>query len=229
VKEVNPGLKRLIHISSGSAVGPSEGSTAVTEETSFHPITTYGVSKMEAEKECLRMMDTLPITIIRPPAVYGPRDKDIFEFFNTMKKGLQPMVGFHDTYVSLIYVLDLVNGIILAGEHPMATGRTYFISSERYYNWKEVGEITARTLRTKALRLRIPKTGIYIIAAFAELYSAVSRKPALINFEKARDMVQDFWTFDIARAKKELGFKEEYALETGIQKTVEWYRQHGWL
>jgi dihydroflavonol-4-reductase len=228
VKEVNPGLKRLIHISSGTAVGPS-GITAVTEETSFHPITTYGVSKMEAEKECLRMMDTLPITIIRPPAVYGPRDKDIFEFFNTMKKGLQPMVGFHDTYVSLIYVRDLVNGIILAGEHPSATGRTYFISSERYYNWKEIGEITARIMQRKALRLRIPKSGIYIIAAFAELYSAVSRRPALVNFEKARDMIQDFWTFDIARAKKELGFKEEYTLETGIQKTIDWYRQHNWL
>jgi nucleoside-diphosphate-sugar epimerase len=229
VKEVNPKLKRFIQVSSGAAVGPSSGRIAVTEETSFHPITTYGLSKMEAEKECLKMMDTLPITIVRPPAVYGPRDSDIFEFFNTMKKGLQPMVGFHDTYVSLIHVHDLVRGIILAGEHPAAVGKTYFISSERYYNWKEIGELTGRIMNKKAIRLRIPKTGIYIIAAFAELFSLISRKPALINFEKARDMVQDYWTFDIARSKKELGFAEECTLEYGIRNTINWYKEQGWL
>jgi dihydroflavonol-4-reductase len=229
VRDVNPGLKRFIHVSSGTAVGPSSGSVAVTEKTAFHPITTYGISKMEAEKECQGMMDAFPITIVRPPAVYGPRDKDIFEFFNTMKKGLQPMVGFHDTYVSLIHVYDLVRGIILSGEHPLAAGRTYFISSEKYYSWKEIGEITARIMKKKVVRLRIPKTGIYIIAAFAELFSILSRKPALINFEKARDMVQDNWTFDITRSKKELGFTEEYTLETGIKNTLEWYSQHGWL
>ena len=58
--------------------------TPVDEKSPCNPITTYGMSKLEAEKECLKMMDSFPITIVRPPAVYGPRDKDVFEFFKTI-------------------------------------------------------------------------------------------------------------------------------------------------
>ena len=225
----NPNLQRFVHVSSQTAVGPSETDRPIDEETPFHPITTYGISKMEAEKECLKLMDTLSITITRAPAVYGPRDKDVFEFFNTMNKGLQPMIGFGQKHVSLIHVKDLVNGIILAGEHPKGVGQTYFISSERFYNWKEVGEITARIMNKHVLRLRIPEWGVYTIAAFAEVFSTFNKKPALLNIEKAKDIVQDAWTCDISKAKNELGYQEKLSLEEGIRNTVQWYREQGWL
>jgi dihydroflavonol-4-reductase len=225
----NKNLKRFIQISSGTATGPSNDGNPIKEDAPLHPITTYGISKMEAEKECLRLMDKIPITIVRPPAVYGPRDKDVFEFFNTINKGLQPMVGFKDTYVSLIHVKDLINGIILAGEHNKSVGQTYFISSERYYNWKELGQLTARIMNKKVLRLRIPKPFIYVIATIAEFTSLFSNKPALINLEKARDMVQDAWIFSVEKAKRELGFRETLSIEVGITGTVNWYREHGWL
>jgi dihydroflavonol-4-reductase len=225
----NPGLRRFVHVSSQAAVGPSLGSGPVDETTPFHPITTYGITKMEAEKECLRRMDRLPITIARPPAVYGPRDDDVFEFFNTMSKGLQPMIGFNNKEVSLIHVKDLVGGIIAAGEHPNAAGQTYFISSERYYDWKTIGSVTAKIMGRSVLRLRVPVSGVYLIAAFSELYGLVSRKPVLINFEKARDIVQDAWTCSIAKAQKELSFRESFTLETGIRNTVEWYKREGWI
>ncbi len=225
----NPGLKRFIHVSSQAAVGPSEKGVPIDEHTPFHPLTTYGISKMEAEKECLKLKDVLGITIVRPPAVYGPRDKDVFEFFNTMNKGLQPMSGLKDKFVSLIHVKDLAAGIVLAGENPRAAGETYFISSERYYHWKEVGEITSRIMGKKALRLRIPEWGVYTVAAFAEVFSLFSKKPALLNIEKARDIVQDAWTCDVSKAKNELGFRESMTLEEGIRNTVNWYREQGWL
>lgn len=225
----NKNLKRFIHISSGAATGPNRNSGPIREDADMHPITSYGVSKMEAEKECRQMMETIPITIVRPPAVYGPRDRDVFEFFNTIGKGLQPMIGFKDTYVSLIHAKDLVNGIILAGENAGSAGKTYYISSERYYNWKELGQITAKVMNKKVVRLRIPKFFVYIIAAFAEFASIFSSKPALINFEKARDMVQDAWTFSVEKAQRELGFKEKITIEDGIRDTVNWYREHKWL
>jgi nucleoside-diphosphate-sugar epimerase len=224
-----PGLTRFVHVSTQAAVGPSSGGVPIDETTPFHPITTYGVTKMEAEKECLRLMDRLPITITRPPAVYGPRDKDVFEFFSAMAKGLQPMIGFNNKTVSLIHVKDLVDGIIAAGEHPRAVGQTYFIASERYYDWKTVGQITARVMGKKAFRLRIPESGVYAIAAVSELYGKVSGKPVLLNFEKARDIVQDAWTCSIAKAQRELGFKESLSLEEGIRGTVAWYREQGWI
>lgn len=222
-------LKRFIHVSSQTAVGPTLSGLSVDETTPFHPITTYGISKMEAEKECLALMGKLPITIVRPPAVYGPRDKDVFEFFNTMNKGLQPMIGFNNKTVSLIHVKDLVDGMIVAGENPNGLHQTYFISSERFYNWKEVGEITSRVMGKKAIRLRIPEPGVYAIAAVSEVFSFISRKPVLLNLEKAKDIVQNAWTCSIAKAQRELGFRESFTLEEGIKNTIAWYRDQGWL
>jgi dihydroflavonol-4-reductase len=229
VRKSNRDVRKFIHISSQAAVGPSQGGTAVDESTPFHPITTYGVSKMEAEKECLDAMNEFPVTIVRPPAVYGPRDKDIFEFFKTMNNGLQPMIGFNNKEVSLIHVKDLVDGIVFAGESEKSKGQTYFISSERFYNWKEVGDITSRIMGKKAFRIRIPEVIVYAIAAAAEAYSAITRKAVLLNWEKAKDIVQDSWTCSIAKAQRELGFKESMTLEQGISDTVAWYREHGWF
>ena len=229
VLDVKPNLKRFIHISTQTAVGPSLNGIPIDERTPFHPITSYGRSKMEAENECLKLIEKLPLTIVRPPAVYGSRDKDVFEFFSAMNKGIQPMIGFENKQVSLIHVKDLVDGIILAGEHLKAIGQTYFISSERFYNWKEVGEITARIMKKKVLRVRIPEFGVYVIAGLSEMYGLMNRKPVLLNFEKAKDIVQDAWTCSIEKARNELGFKEMLSIEEGIRDTVEWYREAGWL
>ena len=70
---VNPRLKKFIFVSSGAAVGPANAAAMVDESTPYHPITTYGKSKMEAELEVLKFKNSLPITIVRPTAVYGPR------------------------------------------------------------------------------------------------------------------------------------------------------------
>jgi nucleoside-diphosphate-sugar epimerase len=225
----NPRLRRFVHVSSGAAVGPSETKIPIDETAKPHPLTTYGKSKLQAEEECATAMGNLSITIVRPPAVFGERDKDVFEFFNTFAKGLQPMVGFSEKYVSLIHVTDLARGIILAGESANTVGQAYFITSKEVYGWKEIGEVTRKVMNRNALRLRIPEAGIYAIAAFAELFAMFSPKPALINFEKAKDMVQNYWTFSHEKAKRDFGFEQQISLEEGIRRTVEWYTREGWL
>lgn len=224
-----PPLRRFVHVSSGAAVGPARPGVPVDETTPFHPITTYGRSKMEAEKECLKVMDRIPVTIVRPPAVYGPRDTDVFEFFRTMWKGIQPLIGFGDKMVSLIHVSDLADGIILAGEHNNSAGQTYFISSASYYNWLHVGDVTAAVMNRRPLRIKIPEWCIYVIGAVAQFAATFGSKPALINLEKARDIVQDAWIFDGSKAGRDLGFREKLTLEEGVRTTLEWYRSQGWL
>jgi dihydroflavonol-4-reductase len=223
------GLKRFVHISSQAAVGPSPSREPINETATPHPITSYGKSKWMAEQACLSVMARLPITICRPPVVYGPRDKDVFEFFRTMNRGLQPLVGFKEKLVSMIHVSDLVRGCIMAGESERAVGETYFISSTRTFNWMEIGEVTKKIMNRTVLRVKIPEFGVYAIAALAEVLSMFSRKPALINFEKAKDMVQDYWTCDSSKAKNDFGFVQRISLEDGIKDTVEWYRKHGWM
>ncbi len=229
VVAMNAKLNRFLLMSSQTAVGPSSSKTPITEDTPPRPITTYGKSKLKAEQECLNVRDSVPVTIIRPPAVYGPRDKDVFEFFRTMSRGLQPMVGLHEKFVSLIHVRDLVRGIMMAAESEAAAGGIYFISSSEISGWREVGDITRQILNRKSVRIRIPEFGVYIVAAIAEFFSLFSRRAALINIEKARDMVQDYWTCDSSRAKRDFGFEQEISLEEGIRDTVQWYRSQGWL
>jgi nucleoside-diphosphate-sugar epimerase len=229
VRQANPSLKRFVQISSQAAVGPSPPAAPVNESALPRPITAYGRSKWEAERECHAVGSEFPITIVRPPAVFGPRDKDIFEFFRTVGMGLQPMVGFAEKEVSLIHVGDLVRGFILAGESQASTGKSYFISSERAYGWREIGDITSRVMGKRVLRLRIPEFAVYGIAVVAEGVARLSGKVALINLEKARDMVQDHWTCDSSAAKRDFGYAQEIPLAEGIASTVAWYREHGWL
>ena len=226
---VNHHLKKFIFVSSGAAVGPANASTMVDELTPYHPITTYGKSKMEAELEVLKFKSTLPITIVRPTAVYGPRDPATFDYFNTINKGLEPLVGFKDKFVSLVHSTDLISGIVLAGESDKAAGQIYFLGSDRPFTWREIGDATKQVIGKKALRVRLPEPLVYAVAMTAGLLSSFSEKPSVLNFEKGRDMVQDYWTFDSTKAKRDLGYAPAIALSEGIKETVAWYKKNGWM
>ena len=226
---VNPGLKRFVFVSSQTAAGPSPTATPITEDAPCHPITTYGRSKRAAEGIVLGAQAKIPVTIVRPPAVYGPRDKDIFEFFRTMRNGLQPVVGFREKFVSLVHVSDLVRGILLAGESTASVGQVYFISSTTVYGWQQIGRITREALGRRAVTVNIPAWGVYTISAFAEFFSLFGSKPALINFEKAKDMVQNYWTCDSGKAKRDFGYEQQIGIEQGIRETLDWYVANGWM
>ncbi len=229
VQKYNPGIKRFVLASSLTAVGPGAGTEPVDEDAPYHPITTYGKSKMEAEKECLANMPSMPITIIRPPAVYGPRDKDIFEFFNSVNKHFIPLSGFGRKVLSFVHAYDLVDGIITAAEHPKAAGQVYFITNEDVFDWGMLGDIAKRELNTWAIKAKIPHFGLYTVAGISELVARVRNKAALINIEKARDGVQSNWLCSPKKALNELGFKTRLSLEEGVANTIEWYKKNGWL
>lgn len=229
VGRFNPGLKRFVLASSLTAVGPGPGTEAVDETTPYHPITTYGRSKMEAEKECLASMSSLPITIIRPPAVYGPRDRDIFAFFDSVKKHIIPLSGFGRKVLSFVHAYDLVDGIVAAAEHPKAAGQVYFVSNEEVYDWGMLGEFAAKSMKTWAVKARVPHAVLYTIAGIGEFVAGLQGKPALVNIEKARDGVQKNWLCSPKKAFTELGFKTKLSLEEGVAITVDWYKKNGWM
>ncbi len=229
VKKYNPGIKRFVLASSLTAVGPGTGMDPVDETTPYHPITTYGRSKMEAEKETLANASSIPVTIVRPPAVYGPRDKDIFEFFNSVKKHFIPLSGFRRKVLSFVHAYDLVDGIIAAGEHPDAAGEIYFISNEEVYDWGMLGEMAKKELKTWAIKGRVPHFLLYTIAGISEVSANMKGKAALVNIEKARDGVQSNWLCSPKKALQQLGFKTRLSLEEGVAITIDWYRKNGWM
>ncbi len=226
---VNPTVKKFIQISSQTAVGPGTGTTPVNEQTVPNPLTTYGKSKLAAEQEVLKFRDVLPVTILRVSAVYGPRDTATFDYFKSASMGLELLIGFHDTYVSLVHSTDLITGIVLAGEKEVSAGQIYFLGSEQYYTWNEIGYVTKNVLGKKLLRVRVPKPAVFAIAGISEFFSRFKEKPSVLNYEKAYDLIQDNWCCDISKAKNELGYRQEVTLADGVQETIRWYIDHKWM
>lgn len=226
---VNPTVKKFVHISSQTAVGPGNGITPVNELTVPKPLTTYGKSKLASEQEVLKFKDVLPITILRVSAVYGPRDTATFDYFKSAYRGLELLIGFHDTFVSLVHASDIVNGIILAGEKEIANGQIYFLGSEQYYTWNEIGYVTKSVMNKNLIRVRVPKPLVFVIAGISEFISKFKEKPSVLNYEKAYDLIQDNWCCDISKAKNEIGYRQEVTLADGVKETVRWYIDHQWM
>ena len=227
--EVAPNLKRFVVISSQTATGPSNDGIAVDEESECNPITTYGKSKLEEENLSKTFMDKLPITICRAPAVYGERDTEILIYFNTFNKGITTKIGFDEKKVSLIHVIDLVNGIYKSSISEKAKGETYFISSEKFYTWDEIGKVTSKVLNKKPISIKFPHFLVFTIAAISQFISFLSNKPATLNIEKAKDITQKYWICDTSKAIKDFGYKQNISIEQGIKQTCDWYKEMKWI
>jgi nucleoside-diphosphate-sugar epimerase len=227
----NPNLTRFVHVSSLAAVGPAgDASRPVDESTPFRPITTYGESKAAAEEEVMRRKGDLPVTIVRPPAVYGPRDVGVYTFFQTVAKGFKPLIGFGPKVVSLVHVEDLVRGIAGAGLSDNTVGESYFIGSEEFYTWEQVGEIAAQALgRRMALNLRVPHAVIFAAAGVSDFLGRFRKKPPIFDFEKGKDITQPFWICSVEKAMRDFGYRQQVAIDAGVASTVDWYRAQGWL
>jgi len=227
--KANPNIKKFILVSSQAAGGPTRTEKPTDENTKPEPITTYGITKLKAEEEVEKYKDKFPVTIIRPPAVFGPRDTEILIYFKTFSKGLNSVIGFDAKYLSLVYVEDLADGIILAAESEIANGQKYFICMDKAFNWDEIGSVTSKLLGKKALKIRLPHSVVYSVGYLAELFSTFSKKPATLNIEKCKDITQLRWVCSNEKAKKELGFKPKFSLEEGFKKTIDWYRDAKWI
>jgi len=220
----NPGLKRFVFVSSIGAAGPSEKGRARTEDDASAPISDYGRSKLLAEEAVLRYSRRFPVVIIRPPNVVGPRQREIAEAINLIRKRIMPVLGTGEPQTSLCYVGDVVEALILAAGHPAAAGRTYFLADPRPYSWMEVNHALARALGVRGPFLKIPYRVQLLAAALSEAAARMAKKrPRLI-----RDYVKAarfrYWIYDASRIRRELGFETKTGLEEAVSRTVAWYR-----
>lgn len=229
--KVNPGLKRFLHGSSLAAVGPSRSEESpVTEEEARRPITTYGESKAAAEEIVEEYSTRIATTIIRPPAVYGPRDIGILTFFQVAARGIAPLIGFDRKVLSLVHVRDLVRGIVQAAESERSVGNAYFIGSNALYTWEEIGETAARELGKKKPRyIRVPHSLVFAVAGMNGWLGKFMKKPPILDREKGRDITQRYWTCSVERAHRDFGYRQEVSIEEGVAETIEWYRRIGWI
>lgn len=230
ILESNITISKFLHCSSMAAVGPANSlEQPLTEQSPCKPITAYGRSKYAAEEVVLAVKDSLPVTIVRPPAVYGERDSAILSFFQTVNKGIAPLIGFSEKHVSLVHVHDLARGIVEAFESPNTIGKTYFISSDEFYTWENISRETAEILGKKTITLKIPHAVVMTLAAVSEFFGRFSSKPPVFNYEKGTDIIQEYWICSTEAARNDFGYKQQVSLHDGITRTVQWYKENNWL
>lgn len=226
-KEACPALKKFVLVGSLAAVGPLNTlSGLITETTIPKPVTAYGRSKLLAEQK-LKTVTGLNYTILRPTAVYGPRDTGIFIFFKQVAKGIEPYIGNAQQKLSFIYVKDLTKASIKALYG--GNNQTFNLSDGNFYSRYELGNITKDELKLKTLKFHLPVNFVKIIAAVSEKLSSLRNKAAILNIEKLNELMATNWHCDIEAAKSDLGFYPSYNLQAGMAETLKWYKAHKWL
>jgi len=224
-------LERITFVSSLAAIGSIgyDNPRLINESFPYNPHTMYGKSKMEAELMIRQKFSNQPISVFRPTAVYGPREKDIFILFNTLNKGFEPYIGRKPQKLSFIYVKDLVDVLLKGCVTPQEGLQFYNISDGEVYSRYDMADVFKSIMRKKLFRMHIPYG---IVKAFAEIsrsiYKPLSKTPVIYP-ERLQELTAENWSCDITLAKKTLGFKPRFLLQEGLEESLLWYKDNNWL
>lgn len=215
---------------SAMGLGDEKGYTPFTTEMVPAPNTRYGLSKMKAE-QWLRAQADVPAIILRPTGVYGPRERDYFLMFKSIKAGFDFTVGFRRQLLTFIYVADLATAALQAIEASATTiGRTYIIAHPTAYTQAQFRAIAMRELGKRVvLPVKCPLWILYAVSVIAEAIGRLRGKPSTLNRDKYIIMKQRNWTADVEPARRDFNFNPRFDLPEGVKEAIKWYRENKWF
>lgn len=220
---------RFLYISSLAVMGPGEPTTMTPLRVSDpeRPITAYAQSKLAAERYLVSAA-RFPVVILRPTAVYGPRDRDFLALFKWIQRGFNPAVGTHRQRLSMIYVKDLASAAhdLLALPHPRPC---YLASDLQAYDKEDLGEIISGLMGRRVTRLRMPLGILRPIIGLSDVAHRLFGRHPFLDREKLNEVSAANWLCDSGPLWEDLQKKPSYSLERGLRETLEWYEANGWL
>ena len=233
-REAAPDLRRVVYVSSVAASGPSRRGAPADESIVPHPVSDYGASKLAGEHEVHRA--EIPWTVVRPPAVYGPRDAELKRIFSFGKHGIVPVFGDGRQELSLIHVADLVAALLAALDRGRVEA-TYFASHPEVLTSAEfaVG-ITHAVQEALTGHAADPRLVLHIPNAVARValtingaaFRAVGRSTVLSG-DKIPELLAAAWTCSSAALERDTGWQAQIPAAKGLPQTAMWYRDAGWL
>lgn len=221
---------KFLLMSSLGAVGPGNPATLspVKLEDKPNPISEYGRSKLYAENH-LRSFIDFPWIILRPTGVYGPRDRDYFVMIKMIKMGIDASIGFQTQMLDFIYVKDLARVCIAALQSDLIH-KTWFVADGDYHSSDAFSMLVRQTLRkNRVLRIRVPLFLAKSISIISEKIGKWMGQNPLLNYDKYLVMKQRNWTCNASDLWRDLSIMPDYNLKKGMEETVTWYIENGWL
>jgi len=222
------GVQRTLHCSTVGVHGnvsqfPSD------ESAPYNPGDIYQLTKLEGERLAQRAIaDGQPVVIFRPAGIYGPGDIRFLKLFRAIHKRRFCMFGSGEILYHFTYIDDLVEGIMLCGEHPAALGNIYILGGNDYITLNEMTRIIAATLRVPPPRLHIP---LWPLRAAAWMCESICT-PLGIDPPLHKRRVEFFAknrAFSSEKAKRELGYQPQIDFTEGVRRTAAWYFEQGHL
>jgi nucleoside-diphosphate-sugar epimerase len=220
-------VERLVYVSSLAAAGPALRERPAREEDVPQPVSEYGKSKLAGELE-VRDHCRAEFVILRPPAVYGPRDTEFLRLFRAVKRHLLPKPGGAQA-LSMVFVRDLAEAVVTSLTHSAAAGKTYFVAAREVVTARMMGEEIAAQMNTWTLPLPLPTGLLWLVCLAQELVSRLTGKPNVLSLQKFAELRAAGWVCDPTRLERETGYACATTLNRGIAETLAWYREHNWL
>jgi nucleoside-diphosphate-sugar epimerase len=220
-------IQRLVHISSLAAGGPAVPDQPAREEDPPHPVSEYGRSKLAGEQEVRNCRSEY--VILRPSAVYGPRDDAFLPLFKAIKAHISPRFGGGRLPLSFVFVKDLAETIVACLTHPAAGGKTFYAASPEIAQARALAEEIAAQMKTWTLTIPLPTAALWPLCQMQEAIARLTGRPAMLSRQKYAELRAPGWVCDSARLRQKLGLVCATGLKDGIAETLAWYRQQGWL
>ena len=228
---IRAGVRRFIYCSSQAAAGTGTLAEPRVEEDTPEPLTDYGASKLVGEIEIQKAADQIEWIILRPPAIFGPRDEQFLPLFRGIKRLYRyPVIGREERSYSWIYVRDLVSALRIASETSVGLRKIYFVAHETPSTWREMSQISGELLKINVRPLpSIPLWLLKGVALACEMGARIRGKAALFNRQKLAEIAAPGWVVNSEKLTRELGFRCRFNLREALAETVEWYQEQGWL
>jgi dihydroflavonol-4-reductase len=223
-------VHRLLFLSSlaATAIEDLDPGQYVDESRQRPPQLYYGLGKRKAEQLLERNAHGIPYTIIRAPTVYGPRDLKLLPYFQAVARGIRPLVGTGGQEFSLIFVQDLVDGMIVAADSPVSN-RMFYLASQEVINWRTFTRYIMRAVGSRAVPVAIPKAVFEITFLAKDFANRLGMPASSMYWNKAKTFRFRRFVCSCERARREIGFNPKVTLGEGMEITVRWYRDIGYL
>lgn len=218
---------RFVYVSSLAAVGPAPGPDGLGPEAKPAPVSDYGRSKLAGERAMTALAAEGWWCVIRPPAIYGPRDTDMFELFKMARRGLAAIPS-GERWLSVAHVSDVVR-CVLAAAGSTDRGRTYHLGEPAPYRLDDLIRRLAAAMNRRVRVIQVPPATLSVVAGLAGPLRRVGLWHTALTRDKAREALERCWTARTADSLAALGVGEQVSLDAGAGATWEWYRARGWL